>query len=211
MSGALRACAAMLAAAAIVASADAAHADSFAFTIYKDGDPIGHDTYTITTKGDEKTVQVETRTDVHVLFISYHYRHTRTEVWKGATLESFVSDTDDDGTKHHVDAHQAGGVLSATVDGKHRTLPGNAIPFTLWTRQLMSSNKPFFDIADFSPLKLGIVDKGNASLAIDGHTVPTQHYQVTGDLHWDLWYAADGTLLKTAFRRMGYPITFVRE
>lgn len=189
----------------------AAPNDSFAFTIFKDSDPIGHDTYLITDKGDVKTVQVETRTDVKVLFLSYHYHHTRTEVWKGATLESFVSDTDDDGTKHHVEAHQEGGKLAATVDGTQKVLPGNAMPFTLWTHDLASDNTPLFDIADMTPLKLQWVDKGKASLSLDGRTMDVHHYQVSGDLHWDLWYGPDGSLLKTAFKRMGYPITFVRE
>ncbi len=198
----------------VVAGASFAHAapvDTFAFTIFKDSDAIGHDWYTITGDGDRKTVHVETRTDVKVLFISYHYHHTRTEVWKGPTLESFSSDTDDDGTKHHVEAHQDGGKLEATVDGKHRELPGNAIPFTLWTKDRMAPNSPLFDIADMAPLKLQWVDKGKTSLTVDGHAMETHHYQISGDLQWDLWYGADGQLLKTAFKRMGYPISFVRE
>jgi hypothetical protein len=201
----------LAAAVVFVATTAPAYAEAFTFTIFKDADPIGHDTYLITAKGDEKTVQVETRTDVKVLFISYHYHHTRTEVWKGATLVSFVSDTDDDGTKHHVEAHQEGDKLTAIADGKHVSLPGNAMPFTLWTRQLMSANTPLFDIADFEPLKLQWVDKGKTVLSLDGHAIDTQHYQVTGDLQWDLWYGLDGNLVKTAFRRMGYPISFVRE
>jgi hypothetical protein len=206
-----RAGAAALAAAAILGAAGAARAESFAYTIFKDSDPVGQDRYVITANGDEKTVQVETKTEVKVLFISYHYHHTRTEVWKGALLESFVSDTDDDGTKHHVEAHQEGGKLEAIVDGKPRTMPGNAMPFTLWTHDFMTPNTPLFDIADFSTLKLAWADKGTMPLMIAGHTVITRHYQVTGDLHWDLWYSADGTLLKTAFKRLGYPITFLRE
>lgn len=198
-------------AAVILGLGGVARAESFAFTIFKESDPIGHDTYTITTDGDEKTVHVETKTDVKVLFVSYYYRHSRTEVWKGTTLESFVSDTDDDGTRHHVEAYQDGGKLVATVDGAHKTLPANAIPFTLWTRDMMTPTTPLFDIADLAPLKLQFIDKGNASLSLAGRTVAVRHYQISGDLQWDMWYAPDGTLLKTAFKRMGYPIFFVRE
>jgi hypothetical protein len=196
---------------AVVALTTAAHAESFAYTIYKDSDPIGHDVYVISSDGDEKTVRVETQTAVKVLFISYHYHHTRTEVWKGATLESFVSDTDDDGTKHHVEAHQDGGKLTAIADGKHVSMPGNAMPFTLWTHELMGPDTPLFDIADFEPLRLKFADKGDASLSLGGKTLPAHHYQISGDLQWDMWFAPDGTLLKTAFRRMGYPISFIRE
>jgi len=30
-------------------------------------------------------------------------------------------------------------------------------------------------------------------------------------LSWDLWYGSDGALLKTAFKRRGYPIFLVRQ
>jgi len=198
-------------AAAALAPASAAPTESFAFTILRENDPVGHDAYVIATNGDEKTVHVETQSDAKVLFISFHYRHSRTEVWKGDTLVRFTSDTDDDGTKHHVEAHQEGGMLIGTVDGARKTLPGNAIPFTLWTHDLLTPSIPLFDIQDFAPLKVQFIDKGNASLSLPGRTVAVHHYQVIGDLQWELWYAADGTLLKTAFKRLGYPISFVRQ
>jgi hypothetical protein len=191
--------------------AGSARADgTLGFTIFKEGDPIGHDSYTIEKAGDLTKVKVETQTDVHVLFISYHYRQDRTEIWKDGALQSLVSDTDDDGTKHHVDVHREGDALVASADGAKKTAPGTAVPFTLWTNEFLKA-PVVLDVTDFQQMKVGVEDKGSESLAIDGKTVPAHRFHLTGDLSWDLWYGSDGILLKTAFKRRGYPIFLVRQ
>jgi len=156
-------------------------------------------------------VKVQTTSDVKVLFIEFHYRHTRTEVWKGAQLQSFESETNDDGTKHHIEIHRDGDSLFAVADGVEKKLSLDAIPFTLWTKSVMTPRSVLFDVGDFEQLKLQFTDKGIDPIAIAGKKIDTRRYQISGDLHWDLWYAPDGTLLKTAFKRRGYPISFVRE
>jgi len=191
-------------------AAPSARADQIGFTIFKEDDPIGHDSYMIEKRGDETKVTVDTQTDVKVLFLDFHYRGDRTEIWKGGQLQSLLSDTNDDGAKHHVDIHRDGDSFAGTADGKPAKAPGNAIPFTLWTSEFLKSPL-MLDVTDFSQMKVGIEDKGADSTKVDGKTVTAHRYHLTGDLTWDLWYAADGLLLKTAFRRRGYPIFLFRQ
>lgn len=190
--------------------APAARADSLAFTIYKEADPIGHDVYSIDKNGDATTVKVKTQTDVKVLFIEYHYRHERTEVWKGGLLDSLLSDTDDDGTKHHIDLYRNDGALAGSADGAQKTIPGDTVPFTLWTNAFLK-HTALLDVTDFAQMKVAVEDKGADQVKVGDQSVATHHYLLTGDLKWDLWYSADGMLLKTAFKRRGYPIFMVRE
>ena len=42
-----------------------------------------------------------------------------------------------------------------------------------------------------------------------GKAMEAAHHRIEGDVERDLWYAADGTLLKTRFKRSGYDITYV--
>lgn len=190
--------------------ATGAQADSLAFTIYKEADPIGHDIYSIDKDGDATKVAVKTQTDVKVLFLEYHYRHQRTEVWKGGLLDSLLADTDDDGTKHHIDLHRNGGALTGSADGTKKSISGDTVPFTLWTDAFLN-HSALLDVTDSSQMKVWIHDKGPDQIKVGDQTVATHHYLMDGDLKWDLWYGGDGILLKTAFKRRGYPIFMVRE
>ncbi|HEY1722131.1 MAG TPA: DUF6134 family protein [Magnetospirillaceae bacterium] len=199
-----------LAFAATIGFAAAAQAEELDFTIYKESDQVGHDHYTITHDGDITTVKVHTHTLVNVLFLKFHYDHDRTEVWKGNVLQSFVSDTNDDGTKHHVSVHRDGNQLVGDADGKSQIVAGDIPPFTLWVKSL-AAHQNFFDIADFEQLKTEVADKGMEKLVIGPKTYDAHHYKITGDLNWDIWCDTDGLMLKSAFRRKGFPVFFVRE
>ena len=195
---------------AILLGGGAARADALDFTIFKEDDPIGHDIYQIDHAGDQTVVKVTTQTDVKVLFLEYHYHHDRTEVWKGGQVQSLVSDTNDDGTKHHFDMHRDGDALVATADGAAKSIPGADVPFTLWTDAFLKA-PAMLDVTDFAEMKVKVEDKGADSIKIGANTISAHHYKTSGDLNWEFWYAADGALLKTAFKRRGYPISMVRQ
>jgi len=188
----------------------AAKAESLVFTIFKEDDPIGRDVYSIDKNGDLTTVKVEMQTDVKLLFLDFHYRQDRTEVWRGDRLESLVSQTNDDGTKRYVELRRDGDSLVGTVDGTKKTLPGSIVPFTLWSPAFLKAST-LLDVSDTSQMKIGVQDKGVDQLTVNGKSIAAHHYHLTGDLNWDFWYDADGLLLKTTFRRSGYPIAFIRQ
>jgi len=200
----------VLAGALLALTSASAGAESLNFTIFKEADPIGHDTYTIDKVGDLTKVRVEMQTDVKVLFIEYHYHQDRTETWKDGQIQSLVSDTNDDGTKHHVDLKRDGAALVASADGAPKTVPANVVPFTLWTNQFLKA-LTIFDVSNFGLLKVSVEDKGGETVSLAGKSIDAHKFHLTGDINWDLWYGPDGGLLKTAFKRRGYPISFVRQ
>jgi hypothetical protein len=196
--------------AAVVGFSAAAQAEVRDYTIYKESDPVGHDVYTITKDGDVTTVKVHTHTVVNVLFLKFHYDHDRTEIWKNGVVQSVESSTDDDGTKHQMTVRRDGDSLIGTVDGKTKKIAGDVLPFTIWARALLKK-QVFFDIADFALLKTNVDDKGPDKTVIGPKTYDTRHFKISGDLNWDLWYDADGVMLKSAFKRRGFPVFFVKE
>lgn len=84
------------------------------------------------------------------------------------------------------------------------------MPFTLWTDAFLK-HSTLLDVTDFAQMKVAVEDKGADQIKIGGQAVATHHFLLSGDLKWDLWYGGDGVLLKTAFKRRGYPIFMVRE
>ena len=125
---------------AVLAVSSAARADTLSFRIYKEDDLIGHDTYLIVRDGDNVTVKVAMQTDTKLFFIPFHYRQDRTEIWKGGQLQSLLSDTDDDGEKHHVEVHRDADLLVGTADGENKSLLGDSAPFTLWSNELVNTD-----------------------------------------------------------------------
>ena len=182
------------------------------YTILKEGDPIGKETYVIDRDGDHTNVSLTVDSAVHILFLDFKYHHTRTESWNGTALEKLSADTDDDGTKHHVEiaADPAGG-FKTTTDGKAVNTGADAFPLAQWDKAMVNHPVLIPVESDDSPYKVAFKDAGTASIAIAGQTVQTEHYVLSGDVERDLWYDQDGMLAKVTFRRRGFNIAIVRD
>jgi len=180
------------------------------YAILMDGSPIGHESYDFHQDGDHTSVTVQTKTDVKLLFLTFHYRHQRQEDWQDGRLLTLKADTDDDGTKHHLEAAANGPALALTLDGSPVSLPAGSLPLSLWNKALLSTTN-LYGVIDAQPYHVSVQDLGKESLAIGGHTQDAWHYRISGDVQRDLWYDQDGLLLQAAFERRGYPIKFVRD
>jgi hypothetical protein len=182
------------------------------YTILKEGDPIGKETYVIDKDGDRTNVALTVDSAVHILFLDFKYHHTRTESWNGTALEKLSADTDDDGSKHHVEitAEETGG-FKVTTDGKAVTVPADSFPVVQWNKAMVGHPVLIPVESDDTPYKAAFKDAGAATLTIGGQQVQTEHYVLSGDIDRDLWYDADGVLAKVTFRRRGFNIAIVRD
>lgn len=202
--------AAIVAAGLLMASAAGAETTSFSYGIRKEGEPIGREQVRISPQDGGAVVEVETRTRAKVLFLDFHYDHRRREEWRGNTLVRMVADTDDDGTRSHLEAVQADGGWQFTVNGQATHRPGDLLPLTLWGRSVVGKTD-LFSIIDAKPYRVKVVSLGTEPVLVGGKTVPAEHFRMTGDVERDLWYGEDGYLLRAAFQRSGYAIEMVRE
>ena len=203
---------ATLAAALVLAaaSAEAAGPRTLTYQILMGDDPVGTETVRLEPQGDTLKVSVNATTRVKVLFLNFRYDHQREEVWKGSTLDSVRARTDDDGTPHALEMTRRGSGYAITVDGKTGEAPANALPLTLWTPEVLK--RPILlSVIDGKPNTVHATDLGPASLDIAGRRVEARHHRINGDVERDLWYAADGTLLKTTFKKSGYDVTYILE
>lgn len=189
-----------------------AESKTVTYTILKEGDPIGKETYVIDKDDERTTVALTVDSAVHILFLDFKYHHTRTESWNGAALEKLSSDTDDDGSKHHVEiaANPAGG-FEVTTDGKAVTVSPEAFPVVQWNKAMVGHPVLIPVESDDTPYKAAFKDAGAASVTIGGQAVQTEHFVLSGDIDRDLWYDTDGVLAKVTFRRRGFNIAIVRD
>src|SRR5579859_267633 len=190
-----------------------AESKTVTYTILKEGDPIGKETYMIDRDGDHTSVALTVDSAVHILFLDFKYHHTRTESWTGAQLEKLSADTDDDGTKHHVEiaAKENGPGFTVNTDGKAVTVPDDAFPVAQWNHAMVGHPVLISVENDDKPYKAAFKDIGPDSLTIGGEKVATEHFTLSGDLERELWYDTDGVLAKVTFRRRGFGIAIVRD
>ncbi|MBP2312481.1 DUF6134 family protein [Azospirillum soli] len=201
---------ATLAAALVLAaaSAEAAGPRTLTYQILMGDDPVGTETVRLEPQGDTLKVSVNATTRVKVLFLNFRYDHQREEVWKGGALDSVRAKTDDDGTPHALEMTRRGSGYAVTVDGKTGEAPANALPLTLWTPEVLK-RPVLLSVIDGKPNNVHATDLGPTSLDIAGRRVEARHHRINGDVERDLWYAADGTLLKTTFKKSGYDVTYI--
>lgn len=183
-------------------------ARTLTYQILMGEDPIGSEQVTIDPQGDRTRVTVTATTRVKVLFINFRYDHKREELWKGGILESMTATTDDDGTPHRIEMAREAGGYRLTVDGKTQQAPAGTLPLTLWTPQVLKHTQ-LLSVIDGAPYKVTARKVGAESVEAGGKAQEAAHHRIEGDVERDLWFAADGTLLKTRFKRSGYDITYV--
>ena len=199
-------------AALLLQGAACADSKTITYTILKDGDPIGKETYMLDRDGDHTSVALTVDSAVRILFLDFRYHHTRTESWNGTQLDKLSADTDDDGTKHHVEiAAKEGGGFTVSSDGKAVEAPADAFPLAQWNRAMVNHPVLIPVENDDKPYKVAFKDVGPDSLTIAGEKVATEHYSLSGDIERELWYDADGVLAKVTFRRRGFGIAIVRD
>lgn len=183
-------------------------ARTLTYQILMGEDPIGSEQVKIEPQGDRTKVTVTATTRVKVLFINFRYDHKREELWKGGVLESMTATTDDDGTPHKIEMAREAGGYRLTVDGKTQQAPAGVLPLTLWTPQVLKHTQ-LLSVIDGAPYKVAARKVGAEPVEAGGKAVEAAHHRIEGDVERDLWFAADGTLLKARFKRSGYDITYV--
>lgn len=197
--------------AAVVPVALAADRVSLGFDIRKEGESIGKEQVRIA-RADDGTavVDVQTKTRAKVLFLEFRYDHSRREEWRNGAMVHMVADTDDDGSKFHLEAERSAGGWNFSVNGQASERPGDLLPLTLWGRSILEKSE-LFSIIDAKPYKVRVEALGSEQVSVGGQMVTAEHFRMSGGVERDLWYGSDGFLLRATFQRSGYPIEIVRE
>ena len=191
------------------------------FSISVDGTQRGTCTMQIRRRNDG-TVWLQSEAELHINVIVYKYNYTSTgsEVWKNGRLIVMENVADYNGTQYRVKAAAAGKALQVTVDGNVSHMTPDAWVSSYWqTPDRLAlgelADRTAGDPASLSPQEsravryLSILDSdqgrklrgklicvGEETLAVAGEQRACTHYQITGDVHVDLWYDASGRLVR---------------
>lgn len=193
----------------VSASAQAATTD-LEFAIKRNGEQIGTYAVHMAQTGAETTVKTSSSLAVKKLFLTlYHRDQSCTERWVNGELVAFSSTTDDNGTKHKVEAAAKGAGVELQADGTPMQVDKNIAPISLWNSAIVRRSVGFDDM-DGKVMPITVVDHGVEDITAAGHPVKAHHYAVNGTFNHDIWYDMQGHLVHVEFvvARDGSTITY---
>ena len=166
------------------------------YVINRNGDPIG--THVITFKREKGNLLVDTQVKVAVrmLFVTvYRYEKSARETWRDGRVTAYQADTDDNGDpiKGRV-VLTSEGLVAKGPKGKAIVPPGTMIS-GYWNMATVKQTA-LIDSKDVTLVPIKVMGGKAVRITIGAQTFETHHYRITGELARELWYDADGLLVK---------------
>lgn len=179
----------------------ASRESELAFTVTRNGEPIGSQVYRFDRHGRRVVVDVHTDIDFRLLSLPiYRFRHESHEVWEGDRLIRMVSNTDDNGDPVSLDVWADGRVLKVGSAAGQLDVDPKAVPASLWNSVVVRRHR-LLDPVDGTIMKTKVAFLGEETLSVDGRSVPTRKYRLSGDYSRDVWYdSRDGSLVRVQFK-----------
>ena len=189
-----------LAAASLLAGAQA-QAETLNYTVTRDGSTIG--THSVDISDDRSQVSVETDIAVKVLFVTaYKFKHTSEEKWQNGQLVAISSTTDDDGTPKELNATLNGGTLkvNSVVKGQDRmqNVAAGTLPASLWNPDTVNQSA-LLNTLDGQVMNIEVENMGAETIETGSGSVQANHYAISGELTRELWFDAQGRLVRMRF------------
>lgn len=170
------------------------------FTVFRNGDPIGHHEITVEQTADSETVAIKTNIVVEVAYIPvYRFEHTGREVWRNGRLISLRSKTNDDGDKHTLDVSAKADHLDVDGDGATSSADVNILPASLWNHDIVGKTI-LLNTLTGKQMSVAVSDLGADTITAHGATIAAHHYKLTGDLKRELWYDQSNTLVQVKLK-----------
>ena len=192
------------------------------FKVSVDGKERGQCTMQIAERddGSEKMHIDASLTFDYVVYV-YRYHSTGTEVWKDDRLVELTNMADLNKTKYKLQGKASPKGLRLSVDGKKSDFAREVWATSYWrlpNRLAHHDEKPKSEVvqaearketADKKPMKISLLDSdkgtplngefryvGNEYLTVAGKRESCQHYRIGGDVQVELWYDANGRLVR---------------
>lgn len=183
------------------------------FSILVDGKPAGSFRLTVSDGKDGETIaQCEADVRVRYFLFSYGYSYRGREVWKGDEFLRAVANADDGGKKTAVSAEVVGNGSDLLVNGQRRRDAAFGWSTSYWrlppsAGQVQAVRVVDLDTGEILNTRLWMVASERLHLA--GSTLSCAHYRVGGDAEVDLWYDAQGRLVRQTSTEAGHETEIV--
>lgn len=185
--------------------------DRLAFSVIREGMPIGSHSLAFRREGEDLRVRVDILLEIKFAFITvFRYQHRNEEVWRDGRLIALDTRTDDDGDNYWVKARATDEGLA--VEGSKGTFlaPAETIPTSYWNPATVKQTE-LLDTQRGGLMTVKTVEAGKDRIETDAGSLSARRYDMSGDLNLKLWYAGDGEWVKIAFTARGSEVEYVRQ
>lgn len=169
------------------------------YRITRAGAEIGQQSVEFRRDGNGLVVRTHVEIDVSFLSIPlYRFRHDAVERWTEGRLVALSTSSDDDGKHREVELVAQNGRLMGRYNDNPVDLPGDLIPASLWHPETVTATV-LLDPIRGRERKVEVADKGLETVKAGGGEIAARHYSMTGQITRELWYDADGRLVRVRF------------
>ena len=180
----------------ILVGASAFAADRIEMNITRNEEHIG--THSITFVRDGARLHVDTRVEVAVkmAFVTvYRMLKTSRETWERNRVVAYDATIDDNGTVSTIKVRPNGANLEIDGPAGRVTAPLGTMISGYWTDRTITQ-KLLIDSSDGVLRRVSVEKPMSEMLTAGGRKLPVRRYRMNGDLKRDLWYDADGRLVR---------------
>ena len=172
------------------------HLAEYHYTVMRDGAAIGTHRVSVSPQGEN--VEVETETSLEVAFgplTLYAMEHQRHEVWRDGELEEMAAHTNKNGDVYDI-------AISRDPEGYTRVINGRMDRFDPSIKLLALWHEDLFKFSSFlSPIEdktyeISVDFIGADKVNLINQSVDAFAYRMSGDTNRELWYDADGHIIK---------------
>jgi Domain of unknown function (DUF6134) len=169
------------------------------YTVVRNGESVGRHVIDIARDGDSTSVRISTNVVVKIAFIPvYRFEHQGLETWRGNHLVALKSQTNDDGTAHHVAVAMEGDHLRIAGDGAQTTAAATILPASLWNSGIVYQST-LLNTLNGTQMRVSVADQGEEMVQARGTQVLAHHFTISGGLNRDVWFDASNTLVRVQF------------
>jgi hypothetical protein len=169
---------------------------------------VGQHRVSFKSEGDDIIVEVENDIVVKVLFITaYRFEALRQERWRDGKMIAYEGATHDDGTDIPLKAHAEGDTLVIEGSGGRAETPLGTFPSHPWNQGILTQ-RVVMETKTGELLEVQTASAGEETLQVNGRSVKTTRYQMTGALQRELWFDEEGNWVQLRFKKDGSQITF---
>ena len=182
------------------------------FSVYRNGNRIGHHHTRFSESGDTLRVDIEIRLAVTFAGITlFRYAHDSVETWRDGRLISIDTRTEDDGRSFRASGQAEGGVFRV-VEGRSGPweAPAGVIPTSYWHSGVIR-DEPLLHTQYGEPFEVSVQHLGRDTIEAAGRTIAADRYRLTENLVVDAWYDSADQWVKLSFDARGSAIEYVLD
>jgi Domain of unknown function (DUF6134) len=194
-------------------SAYADHLSHYNYLVLRDGEPIG--THSVTVSPEGRDFKVEAETDLAVKFgplTLYHLEHQRREIWRDGELEKMIAHTDKNGDIYDIAITREPQGYKRVINGRTDRFDSSVKVLTLWHDDLFKYTS-FLSPMEDKTYKISVDFVGADRVDLIDRSVDALEYRISGDTNRELWYDADGHIMKVSLldhdSRIDYVLTSI--